>query len=219
LEEAGVDELADALLAETFDVHRATAREVHDALHALRGTVEVHAVVVRLALEANELRVADRALLRELPRTGTLRPLRQHGADDLRDHVTRLAHDDRVADAHVLARDRPARRLARGTELLPLAQIVDLHDDAVALVREVVTLREHRLAARVHLVERREPADAVVDGQAEPRDPLQRLVVGPQPWPTFLRAELVAHDREIAPGRDRGVLLAQRAGGRVARVR
>ena len=29
-------------------------------------------------------------------------PLGQHGADDLGDHVARLAHDDRVARAHVL---------------------------------------------------------------------------------------------------------------------
>ena len=54
LEQAGVDELADALLAETLDVHRAAAREVHDALHALRRAVDVDAVVVGLALEPHE---------------------------------------------------------------------------------------------------------------------------------------------------------------------
>ncbi len=64
-EQARVDELADALLAEPLDVHRVAPGEVHDSLHALLGTLDVDAVVVRLALEAHERRAARRAVLRE----------------------------------------------------------------------------------------------------------------------------------------------------------
>ena len=62
LEQPGVDELAHALLAEPFDVERAAARPVHEPLHALRGTVDIDAVVVGLALEAHERLAARRAL-------------------------------------------------------------------------------------------------------------------------------------------------------------
>ena len=54
LEQPGLDELAHALLAEPFDVHRAAARPVHEPLLALRRAVDVDAVVVRLALDPHE---------------------------------------------------------------------------------------------------------------------------------------------------------------------
>ena len=108
LEQPGVDELAHALLAEPFDVHRAAARPVHEPLHTLRRAVDVDAVVVRLALDAHERLAALGALLRELPRLGLRRPLREHRPDDLGDHVAGAPHDHGVARAaRPCARRRP----------------------------------------------------------------------------------------------------------------
>ena len=81
------------------------AGEVHDALHALRRAVDVDAAVVGLTLEPHERLLAHRARGRELPLPRALLALREHRTDDLGDHVAGLAHDDGVADAHVLARD------------------------------------------------------------------------------------------------------------------
>ena len=104
VEEPGVDELRDPLLAETLDVHRRTTGEEHDALHALRRAVDVDAPRVGLALEAHERLVAHRAVRGELPPARALLALGEHRTDDLGDDVAGLAHDDGVADAHVLAR-------------------------------------------------------------------------------------------------------------------
>ena len=54
-----------------------------------------------------------------------------------------------------LERDRPARCLAREPELVALREVVDLHDRAVDLVTERVTVREHALAEVVDGVDRR----------------------------------------------------------------
>ena len=54
VEQALAHELRDPFVAETLDVERAAAREVHDALHALRRALDVDAVVVRLALQPHE---------------------------------------------------------------------------------------------------------------------------------------------------------------------
>ena len=196
--------------------------EVHDALHALRRAVDVHAVVVRLALEPHERLPADRAARRELPLARAALAQRDDRADDLGDHVAGLAHDHGVALAHVfprdlvlvvqrgqahggaadehrlelrerrgppgapdahhdlaehgglllgreLERDRPARRLAREPELVALREVVDLHDRAVDLVAERVAVREHALAEVVHVVDRVELLDVVVDRQARAR--------------------------------------------------
>ena len=232
-QEPRVDELPDALLAETFDVHRATAREVHDALHPLRRAVDVHAMVVRFALEAYERLAAHRTVRGELPFAGATLALREDGPHDLGNHVSRFADDDGVAladilprdfvlvvqrgethggaadehglelrerrgasgapDAHhdvvkhggllfgrELERDRPARRLARETELVALREIVDLHDRAVDLVAERVAIREHALAELVHTIGGVEQLDVIVHWQPELRQPLECLVVRPQ---------------------------------------
>ena len=70
-QQAGLDELGDALLAEALDVHGAARGEVDDPLHTLRGAVGVDAVGVALALEALERAPAARAGLREAPRLGS----------------------------------------------------------------------------------------------------------------------------------------------------
>ncbi len=106
LDQARGDELVHPLLAEPFDVHRATTREVDDLLLALHRAVRAHAPVVRLALEPHQRLVQlARAGRRELPLPTAPLALHDHRADDLGDHVARLAHDHGVADPHVLARD------------------------------------------------------------------------------------------------------------------
>ena len=58
----------------------------------------------------------------------------------------------------------------------------------------------------------------LVHGQAQRRQPLQRLLVGTEGGPAIHMAELVAPERQSALGRHPGVLLAQRASGRIARI-
>ena len=102
LDEAGVGELADPFLAEAFDVHRAAPGEVHDALHALHGAVDVDAVVVRLTFEPDERLPAVGALRGELPLPRALAALGEDRTDDLGDDIAGPAHDHRVALADVL---------------------------------------------------------------------------------------------------------------------
>ena len=54
---------------------------------------------------AHGVAAAGRADVRELVGLGALRPLVEHDAHDLRDDVAGAPHDDRVADADVLAGD------------------------------------------------------------------------------------------------------------------
>ena len=92
-------------LAEALDVHRAARGEVDDALVALGGAVDVECRTCRSRPRARTSGSPQaRARRRELPRLRALRPLGQHRADDLGDHVAGLAHDDGVAGAHVLER-------------------------------------------------------------------------------------------------------------------
>ncbi len=82
------------------------AGEVHDALHALRRAVDVDAARVGLAFEAHERLVGTPGTcVGNFHRRAPLLALGEHRADHLGDDVTGLAHDDGVADAHVLARD------------------------------------------------------------------------------------------------------------------
>src|SRR5205085_1496588 len=86
-EQARVDELADAFLSQSLDVHGAAAGPVHEALHPLGRAVDVDAVVVGLTLDTHERLTTYRALGRELPAAGALRALGQHRPDDLGDDV------------------------------------------------------------------------------------------------------------------------------------
>src|SRR5205085_11359771 len=77
--------------------------EVDHTLVALEGARRLDAPRVGFALDTDELGGEwARADLGELPRLESRRSQRQHGPDDLGDHVARLADDDRVAGAHVL---------------------------------------------------------------------------------------------------------------------
>ena len=84
-EQPGVDELTNALFAQTLDVEGAASGEVHDAGDALRGTLEVDAVVVGLALEPHERFAAHGTRRRKLPRLRARLPaLREHRTRRLR---------------------------------------------------------------------------------------------------------------------------------------
>ena len=104
----GVDQLLDQLVAQAFDLDRAACREVQYRLFALgRAEQAAGATIVDFVLFAHRIGAADRALARHGEDRAALR-FRQRGAvgreaDDLGNHVARATHDDRVADAHVLA--------------------------------------------------------------------------------------------------------------------
>jgi hypothetical protein len=99
-----------------------------------------------------------------------------------------------------------------------VAQLVDLHDDAVDLVVEVVAVAEQLLTAGVHGVERVDDDDLVVDRQACLPQPSEGVVVGRVPRRALDGAELVGPQAQLAPRGDRRVLLPHRAGGGVAGV-
>ena len=75
---------------------------MHDAGPSLRWAVGVQTPRIALALGPNEGLLARRAHAGEGPLGQAFRSERQHRADNLRDHVARLAHHDRVARANVL---------------------------------------------------------------------------------------------------------------------
>ncbi len=101
MEEAGRDQLQDALLAQPLDVHRRTRRVVRDPLHPLRRAVDVGAVGVALPRQPHERLAARRARFRKGP-FGFAALRIAHRPHDLGDDVARLAHHDEVARAHVL---------------------------------------------------------------------------------------------------------------------
>ena len=103
VDEPELEEEADGALAEALDVERAPRREVLDRTVDLVRALEVDAAGVALALGPHQRAPARaRAGGRERPRLGALRPVGQHRADDLGDHVAGPAHDHRVARPHVL---------------------------------------------------------------------------------------------------------------------
>ena len=104
--EAAVDQLIDQLVAQALDIHRAPAGEMQQRLLALRRAHQpARAARDRLVGQPHHRRAAFRAARghHESPRPG--RPLLGQHAHDLRNDVAGAAHDDGVADAHVLAPD------------------------------------------------------------------------------------------------------------------
>ena len=92
------------LLAEALDVHGAPAGEVGDgAGHPGRARL-VGAAVVGLALGRTSGVPHTGQSVGNTHSASPVGPLGQHRADHLGDHVAGLAHDDRVARAHVLGR-------------------------------------------------------------------------------------------------------------------
>src|SRR5437588_2965557 len=118
----------------------------------------------------------------------------------------------------VLVRDRPSRRLRRVAQLALLRRLVDLHHHAVDLVLEVVAVLLPVLDERPDDVERLRLL--ALGGRAEPGllQRTHRLTLGLERDPLG-RPDPVDQYRERPSGGHRGILLAQRAGRRVARVR
>ncbi len=97
-----LDQLLHPLLAQALDVHGTPAGEVLDPSRHPGRAVLVRAPVIGLALRAQQRGAAHRAILGEGPGRSPLGPQGQDRADDLGYDVAGLAHDDRVALAHVL---------------------------------------------------------------------------------------------------------------------
>src|SRR5207244_12143312 len=103
--------------------------------------------------------------------------------------------------------DRPPRRLARGTELAALGEVVDLDDDAVDLVVEIVTVLEPVLAEPEDIVEAADLPDLGVHREPGRPQPVERLRVATERGAALDNTDLVAEKRELAGGSDLRVLL------------
>ena len=117
-----------------------------------------------------------------------------------------------------LVGDGPPRCLARDAELGPLVEVVDLDDCAVDLVWQVVAVLLPMHAETQDVVERAEHLDGRVHREATVGQERERLRMGPERRPALDGAQLIAEERELAPGRDVGILLPQAARRRVPRV-
>ena len=117
LHELALGELDHDLVAEPVDVEPAAAGEVQQAAHPLRRAVGVRAALHHLALLAERLGAAHRAVRRHLPDgLGPVSSVDDRG-DDLRNDLAGTLEDDRVADSKVLAPDLVdvvERRVAHG---------------------------------------------------------------------------------------------------------
>ncbi len=113
--------------------------------------------------------------------------------------------------------DRPARIAAHDAEPALELEVVDLHDDAVDLEVQRAAAVLPGEALRDHLVLGLEPLDVAVDAEAARAQPLQRLPVRLEAQ-ALDRADGVAPHGERALGGELRVELADRPGGRVARV-
>ena len=91
------------LLAHAVDVHSTAASPMQQALKRLSRAINGNAAVIGLAVLADHGATAARALLGHAPGPRIVGAQAEHGAQHLGDHVAGLAHDDRVAHAHVLA--------------------------------------------------------------------------------------------------------------------
>jgi hypothetical protein len=102
--DAAVDDLVDQLFAEAFDIHRAASGEMQQRLLALRRTEQAaRAPRDRFVGQPLDRRAAFGALRRQDELPGARLARARHDANDFGDHVAGAPHDDRVADAHILA--------------------------------------------------------------------------------------------------------------------
>ena len=138
-------------------------------------------------------------------------PVRPTLIDDVEQLAGGLARRELVGD-------RPARVAPDHAKLALLREAIDLDDDAVGLVLELVAAGHPLAAVGDHLLEILEAPAVAVDREAERAEQLERLPLRAQrARPRTGRP----HRRRSAAARpaviDR-ILLAQRAGGGVARV-
>ena len=102
-DEFTLGELHHRTFPEAFNIHRTSARPVHDLLIPLEWALWLDAPRISLAICSHELALQwTLTSFWEGPRDRSFRALRQHGADHLRNDVTRFSHDHRVSRADVL---------------------------------------------------------------------------------------------------------------------
>ena len=106
VDEAGLNELLDAGVRETADVHRAARGEMNQSLQLPSWTGDIRAVGGGFFLVLLDRRPADRARPGHLPRLLAPGPLFRHGSDDLWDDFAGALHLDDVPDAKVLLSDQ-----------------------------------------------------------------------------------------------------------------
>ena len=197
LHQTAVHKLVHQLVAQAVDVQGAAACEVEDRLLALRGAEQAAAAPRhRLPRRADDARPADRARRGHDEFSRVLRAPVRHHAHHLRDDVPGAAHDDGVADAHVLAPH--------------LVLVVERR------VRHGHAAHEHRLEAR-HRRHGAGPPHLDVDAEQLGRHFLGRELVRhgeargardePQPFLPAQIVHLVHHavdvvGQRIAPGAD-----------------
>ena len=201
--------------AQPLDVERATADEVLELLHRLRGADEpAGAAAHGIAGFADRLGPAVGAAVREGIGFGPLRPLRQVHVRDLRDHVAGAVDLHPVADANVLAAaDRVAAGVAAGDVVLVVQRRVRYHD---AADRDRVQPRHRRQRpGAAHLdVDRLKPRPGELRGELVRDRPSRRR--RPEPEPRLQRkvVDLVDHPVDVIAERralflDRRVILRQ----------
>ncbi len=117
-----------------------------------------------------------------------------------------------------LVGDGPPGRPGGEAELLPPGQVRHLDDHAVDLVGEVVAVVLPAPAVLDHLLDGVEHPGLGVHREPQLAQEPEGVLVAGHGWATHDLAELVAPHRQLALGRDRGVLLAERAGRGVAGV-
>src|SRR5690606_10237438 len=105
LKQPCVEQLTDALGAQSLNVHPATRGEVHQRLVIATGARSVEAVAIGLALRPNQGGTTVRAFFRRLPFDLVAGALLAYRPQHLRNHVARADDLDHVADAHVTAGD------------------------------------------------------------------------------------------------------------------
>ena len=270
MNQPGGDHLVDNLVAQAVDVHAAAAHPVEQALLELRGAVDGDAAVSDLAVLVDHGAAAHGADLGHVPVDRIGRALVEYRAHDLRDHVTRLVHDDGIALAHVFSADLvdvvqrsardggagdrhrielgdrrehagaahldanfaqdgllflgrelkgngPARRAGGKAQVELLLKAIDLYDHAVDVVIEVTAVLERLGAELVDLGRRGATCHVGVDAKAGTAQPIEELALAVDVQRVGI-GDGIDKGGQVAARRDLGILLAQAAGGGVARV-
>ena len=109
MQQAGIDQLVDQLLAQPLDIHRPPAGEMQQGLLALRRAEQAAGTARhRLVLATHHMRATHRAARMAGQQIET-RQLAfatfEQRADHFGNHVAGAAHDHPVADPHILAVD------------------------------------------------------------------------------------------------------------------
>ena len=205
--------------------HRAAAlaalrlrRRRHHLRDHVAGAHHDHLVAVAHVLAAQVLLVVERGELDRHARHLHGLELRERhhvaGAPDVPGHALERGGGGGGGE---LPGDRAARLAAHHAELALQVEVVDLDHHAVDLEVEPVAALLPGAAGAHHLVDGVVQLHVAVHAEAVLAQPLERLVVGLEREP-LRGAHAVAPHRQRPRGRELRVELADRAGGRVARV-